>query len=97
MENSGEETQQLKMSNSSTAIISGSSGENIQLRSSGGNLQLINQRNAIVIGLFVGVAVSCLFLYHSVNPFEFLPSYSAYDFVPLFTKSEVNFFIRILF
>lgn len=48
---------------------------------------LINQRTAI-IPLFVGAAVSCLFLYHTAYPFEFLPRSSAYDVIAPSMKAQ---------
>lgn len=52
---------------------------------------LINQRT-VIITLFVVAAVSCLFLYHTANPFEFLPRSSAYDVIAPSMKAQVSFF-----
>lgn len=52
---------------------------------------LINQR-IVIISLFVGAAVSCLFLYHTAYPFEFLPRSSAYDVIAPSMKAQVSYY-----
>ncbi|KAJ0091667.1 hypothetical protein Patl1_14187 [Pistacia atlantica] len=50
---------------------------------------ILTTQRAVIISLFVTVGFSCLLLYHSAHPFEFLPSYE-YLISPLMKSQQAS-------